>query len=140
MEILYRTTAVNIGGRDGKVEVKDSPLQFDMALPAELGGAKESGANPEQLFAAGYATCFGSAMQHAMRTQKVHTSVPAIRLTVGIGKAEGGGYMLAVDIAASFKGIDQATADSLLKEAHEVCPYSRATRGNIDVTLKSIIE
>ena len=139
MDIIYKTTAVNHGGRDGEVAVENSPLHFDMALPPELGGGKESGANPEQLFAAGYATCFGSAMQHALRTQKVHTSVPVINLTVGIGKADAGGYQLAVDIVAVFKGIDQVTADALLKEAHDVCPYSRATRGNIDVTLKSIL-
>jgi len=140
MESIYKTTAVNTGGRDGKVEVENSFLQFEMALPPELGGAKASGANPEQLFAAGYATCFGSAMQHALRTQKVHTSVPVIHLTVGIGKAEAGGYQLSADIVAVFKGIDQTTADSLLKEAHDVCPYSRATRGNMEVTLNAILE
>ena len=140
MEPIYTTKAVSTGGRDGKVEVENSPLQFDMALPPELGGAKESGANPEQLFAAGYSACFGSAMQHALRTQKVHTSVPVIHLSVGIGKADEGGYKLRVDITAVFRGIDQATADSLMKEAHDVCPYSRATRGNIDVTLKTVLE
>ena len=140
MENIYKTTAVSTGGRDGKVDVENSPLQFDMALPPELGGMKESGANPEQLFAAGYSTCFGSAMQHAMRSQHVHTSVPVIHLTVGIGKAEAGGYQLSVEIVAVFKGIDQTTADSLMKEAHDVCPYSRATRGNIEVTLKTILE
>ena len=140
MESIYKTTAVSTGGRDGKVNVENSPLEFEMALPSELGGAKESGANPEQLFAAGYSTCFGSAMQHALRTQKVHTSVPVIHLTVGIGNAADGGFQLGVEITAVFKGIDQATADSLMKEAHDVCPYSRATRGNIDVILKTILE
>lgn len=140
MNTIYKATAVNNGGRDGRVEVENSPMQFEMALPSELGGTKESGANPEQFFAAGYATCFGSAMQHAMRTQHVHTSVPAIHLTVGIGDAEAGGYRLAVEIVSIFKGVDQKTADALMKEAHDVCPYSRATRGNIEVTLEAVIE
>lgn len=140
MDILYKTSAVSTGGRDGKVEVENSPLAFDMALPHELGGVKEQGANPEQLFAAGYSACFGSAMQHALRTQKVHTSVPVIHLTVGIGKAPEGGYKLEVEIISVFKGIDQATAESLIAEAHQVCPYSRATRGNIIVKLKAVVE
>lgn len=139
MKILYETTAVSTGGRDGRVEVENSPLAFDMALPAELGGAKKSGANPEQLFAAGYSACFGSAMQHVFREKKLSIPVPEIRVKVGIGRNNAGGFSLAVNITAVFKDIDLETAEALVKEAHQVCPYSNATRGNIDVTVSAKI-
>jgi osmotically inducible protein OsmC len=140
MKILYEASAVSTGGRDGRVAVENSPLEFDMALPAELGGTKKSGVNPEQLFAAGYSACFGSAMQHVLREKKLPIRVPTIHLKVGIGRNDAGGFSLAVDITAVFKGIDQETADALVKEAHQVCPYSNATRGNIDVTVSARIE
>lgn len=140
MKILYKTSAVSTGGRDGKVVVENSPLEFEMALPPELGGAKESGVNPEQLFAAGYSACFGSAMQHVLRARKMSVEVPTINVTVGIGRNDEGGFSLTADISATFKGVDRETAVSLVKEAHMVCPYSNATKGNIDVTLSAKIE
>jgi len=140
MKILYKTSAVSTGGRDGKVIVENSPLEFEMATPAELGGIKKEGANPEQLFAAGYAACFGSALQHVLRGRKMTIAIPTIHMTVGLGKNETGGFSLAVDIVAVFKGIDHDTAESLVQEAHQVCPYSNATRGNIEVTVSSKIE
>jgi len=139
MKILYSTSAVSEGGRDGKVTVLESPLKFDMATPAELGGAKV-GANPEQLFAAGYAACFSSSVQHVIRVEKLNVQIPTIHLTVGMGRNEAGGFALAVTIIAVFKGIDQMMADTLLDKAHHVCPYSNATRGNIEVTLLSKLE
>lgn len=135
MKILYSTTAVSSGGRDGKVRVENSPLAFEMALPPELGGAKPAGANPEQLFAAGYSACFGSAVQHVIREKKLAVAVPEVHLTTGIGRNEAGGFSLAVDIVVVFTGIDQNTADMIAREAHLVCPYSNATRGNIEVTV-----
>jgi len=140
MKIIYKTTAVSTGGRDGKVIVENSPLEFDMALPTELGGAKKSGANPEQLFAAGYAACFGSALQHVLREKKMIVPMPTIHTTVGIGKKNASGFTLAVDIVVVFKDIDNDTAEELVKEAHQVCPYSNATRGNIDVTVLGKVE
>lgn len=140
MKILYKTSAVSNGGRDGQVVVENSPLAFDMALPAELGGTKKGGVNPEQLFAAGYSACFGSAMQHVLRERKLSVKVPTINLTVGIGKNDAGGFTLAVDIIVTFQGVDKATADDLVKEAHQVCPYSNATKGNIEVTLTAKTE
>ena len=140
MKIMYQASAVSTGGRDGKVIVEDSPLEFDMALPPELGGTKKSGVNPEQLFAAGYSVCFGSAMQHVIRAKKIPIPVPTIHLTVGIGRNDVGGYSLETSIVAVFKGIDQATADGLVKEAHQVCPYSNATRGNMEVTVSAKVE
>jgi len=136
LKILYKTSAISTGGRDGTVIVENSPLEFKMALPAELGGSKE-GVNPEQLFAAGYSACFGSAMQHVYREKKLSIPVPTIHLSVGIGKNDAGGFSLAVEILAVFKDIDQVMADELVKEAHQVCPYSNATRGNIDVTISA---
>ena len=140
MEIMYKTKAISTGGRDGKVEVLNSPLQFDMALPSELGGAKKEGVNPEQLFAAGYSACFGSALQHVVRLKKIPVSSVSISAEVGIGKDESGGFALEVALELKVSGIDQVAADELIQEAHQVCPYSKATRGNIKVTLTAIAE
>jgi Ohr subfamily peroxiredoxin len=140
MKILYKTSAVSTGGRDGKVKVENSPLEFEMAVPEELGGKKKFGANPEQLFASGYAACFGSALQHVLSAKKLTVKAPTIKITVGLGNNDAGGFALAVDIVATFKDIDQAAAEALTKEAHQVCPYSNATRGNIDVTVSAKVE
>lgn len=135
MNIVYQTKAVSTGGRDGHVQVQNSPLSFDMAVPKEMGGNKAEGVNPEQLFAAGYSACFGSALQHVIRVKKLHMASPDVHVTVGIGTNDEGGFFLAVEILAVFTGIDQDTADRLANEAHQVCPYSKATRGNIEVTV-----
>ncbi len=140
MKILYKTSAVSIGGRNGKVIVEGSPLAFEMASPEEISGIKKEGANPEQLFAAGYAACFSSALQHVLRVKKISIPLPVIRLTVGLGKNEAGLYALSADIVAVFHEIDPDTAETLVQEAHQICPYSNATRGNIDVTVSSRIE
>ena len=135
MKILYHTTAVSVGGRDGQVSVEGSPIRFEMATPSELGGAKGAGFNPEQLFAAGYSACFGSAIQHVFKVKRLTLAPPEVHTTVGIGRNDAGGYSLAVQIEVLFTGVDQATADTLVAEAHQVCPYSNATRGNIEVTV-----
>ncbi len=139
MKALYTTTAVSTGGRSGKVSVNNSELAFEMSPPSEMGGAKP-GVNPEQLFAAGYAACFGSALQHVVRVRKLHVPAPAVQLTVGIDQDENGGYFLSADIVGIIKGVDQALADELVQEAHTVCPYSKATMGNIAVTLSAVAE
>lgn len=139
MKALYTTTAVSTGGRSGKVSVNNSSLAYEMSPPAEMGGAKP-GVNPEQLFAAGYAACFGSALQHVVRVRKLHVPAPDVRLTVGIDKDENGGYFLSADIVGIIKGVDQALAEELVQEAHTVCPYSKATMGNIEVTLSAVVE
>ncbi len=135
MEIMYSTSAIATGGRAGKVMVENSPLVFEMSPPIEMGGKKADGVNPEQLFAAGYAACFGSALQHVVRTKKLAIPVPTVKLTVGMGKNDTGGFALAVNILATFKDILLAEAEALVQEAHQVCPYSNATRGNIAVVL-----
>ncbi len=134
MNALYKTTAVSTRGRDGKVVVENSPLEFDMAAPPELGGKRE-GTNPEQLFAAGYSACFGSAVQHVIREKKMPIPTPSVQVTVGIDKNNAGGFYLSADIVVTLSGIDQATADAVVKEAHNICPYSNATRGNIEVSV-----
>lgn len=140
MKILYKTSAESTGGRDGQVFVEHTPIHFEMALPPEMSGAKPIGFNPEQFFAAGYASCFGSALQHVFRAKKLALAPPAVHTTVGIGINLEGGYSLAVDIEVVFKDTDQETADLLVAEAHQVCPYSKATRGNIDVTVSAKVE
>jgi Ohr subfamily peroxiredoxin len=135
MKIMYKTRAVSVGGRDGQARVDNTPIQFEMALPPELGGAKGSGFNPEQLFAAGYAACFGSALQHVFREHKLTLPPPEVQATVGIGRNDAGGFQLAVDILAVIGGVEQDAAEKLAAEAHLVCPYSNATRGNIEVNV-----
>ncbi len=133
MKILYKAQANSIGGRKGKVTVKDSPLEFQMAAPVELGGTGEKGANPEQLFAAGYAACFESAILHVARIRKLDLKETSVQAEVGIGPNGQGGYLLAVWITATLNGVDQEIANEVVQEAHKVCPYSNATRGNIEV-------
>jgi Ohr subfamily peroxiredoxin len=135
MDALYKATAVSKGGRDGKVTVLDSPLEFEMLKPVELDGKKSNSANPEQLFAAGYSACFGSALRHVINLKKLDILTPTVEVTIGISKNKLGGFFLSAEIVSIFSDIDQDLAETLVKEAHQVCPYSKATRGNIDVNL-----
>lgn len=137
MKILYQTTASAVGGRDGQVSVEGSPVLFEMAVPKEMAGTKAVGFNPEQLFAAGYSACFGSAIQHVYKVRRLTLEPPQVNVTVGIGRNEANNFALAVDITAVFKGVTQAEADSFVAEAHQVCPYSNATRGNIEVNVSA---
>ncbi len=137
MKILYTASAQSTGGRDGKVTIENSPLSFDMAPPVEMGGTRSDGVNPEQLFAAGYAACFGSALQHVYRSRKLSLKPADVKASVGIGRNNQGGYSLAVELIATFSGIDQALAEDLVAEAHQVCPYSNATRNNIEVKVSA---
>lgn len=137
MNIMYKTKAISTKGRSGKVIVENSALEFEMSPPVEMGGVKGNGVNPEQLFAAGYAACFGSALQHVIREKKLPIPTPSVEITVGIGKNETGGFELAADIIAIISGVTQAEADNIVQEAHYVCPYSNATRGNIQVNVSA---
>ena len=140
MNIDYQTLAYSTGGRDGHVRVENSPIDFEMAQLAGLGGKKLDGVNPEQLFAAGYAACFGSALQHVIRVRRLNLPAPDVQVTIGIGHNAAGGYQLKADIVTTVQGVDQALADELAQEAHTVCPYSNATRGNIEVTVKAKVK
>ncbi len=136
MQVLYTAHATATGGRDGRGTSSDKALDVKLSTPKELGGAGGEGTNPEQLFAAGYAACFLSAMKLVGGALK--TPIPAdasISADVGIGPNDKGGFGLAVTLKISTPGMDQAAAQAVVNKAHEVCPYSNATRGNIDVTL-----
>lgn len=134
---LYTAVATATSGRDGRVKSDDGTLDLAVVPPRELGGSGKPGSNPEQLFAAGYAACFGSAVMHVARTQKKTTGPVTITARVSIGPV-GQGFGLAVELDASMPQLPRDEAEALLQAAHRVCPYSNATRGNIAVDLKLV--
>lgn len=139
VDVLYETKARATGGRDGHAETLAGTLSVKLATPKELGGAGGEGNNPEELFAAGYAACFIGAMKVVGGQEKI--SVPAdvsVVSTVGIGPRSKGGFGLEIALAVSLPGLDAAVAETLVEKAHQVCPYSNATRGNIDVKLSVV--
>lgn len=134
MQILYTAHATATGGRDGRAVTNDNHLDVKLNTPKELGGAGGEGTNPEQLFAAGYSACFLSAMKFVAAHMKVALPVDAaVTAEIGIGPNGQGGFGLAAELRVSLPGMEQAAAQALTAKAHEVCPYSNATRGNIDV-------
>jgi Ohr subfamily peroxiredoxin len=135
MEIKYTAHVVSSGGgRDGAVRSDDGIIDLEVKMPPALGGPGGA-TNPEQLFAAGYAACFHSALRSVARTEKVSLTEDAtVEAAVAIG-TDDTGFGLAVTLTATVPGVDQAQADDLVAKAHQVCPYSKATRGNIEVTL-----
>jgi len=135
MNVLYTATAHATGdGRNGHARSEDGILDIDMRIPREMGGP--GGApNPEMLFAAGYAACFHSALKVVARQDKLNADSTEVIASVGIGTLEGGAFGLTVDLKVSVPNVDRPAAEKLVARAHEVCPYSNATRGNIPVTL-----
>jgi Ohr subfamily peroxiredoxin len=134
-KVLYRAHARATGGRDGRAVVADSSLDLRLTTPRELGGAGGDGANPEQLFAAGYSACFIGAMKFVAARDKI--ALPqdvSIEGSVGIG-AIPNGFGIEVELKISLPGMERESAQALIEKAHMVCPYSNATRNNIDVTL-----
>ena len=132
---LYTTEALSTGqGRDGHVRTADGRLDLDMAVPKEMGGSG-NGANPEELFAAGYAACFHSALLGVARTRGIALSDETVGARVEIGGNGAGGYELAVRLEVTIPDLDAASAQELADAAHQVCPYSNATRDNIPVEL-----
>ena len=129
---LYTASATATGGRDGRVRSSDGTLDFALATPRELGGGGGAGTNPEQLFAAGYSACFGSALLHVARLKKITTGPVQITANVTIGPV-GQAFGLAVELTASLPELPRDQAEALVQAAHQVCPYSNATRGNIVV-------
>lgn len=135
MEALYTAEALSTGaGRDGHVRTTDGRVDLDLAIPVSMGGSG-NGANPEELFAAGYAACFHSAMQMVARTQKLDITGSSVGSQVMIGAKDGGGFQLAVVLEVTVPELDHEAAQALADAAHQVCPYSNATRGNIEVTI-----
>ncbi|WP_298956294.1 organic hydroperoxide resistance protein [uncultured Methylobacterium sp.] len=136
VDVKYTTEATATGGRDGRAKTTDGTLDVALATPKELGGAGGAGNNPEQLFAAGYSACFLGAMKFVGGQEKI--KVPAdttVTATVGIGPRSEGGFGITTSLTISLPGLDRATAETLVEKAHQVCPYSNATRGNVDVAL-----
>ena len=134
VDVLYTAVATARGGREGEVVSDDGVLDLMLAPPKELGGQGGDHTNPEQLFAAGYSACFHSALKLVARKEKVDVEGSSITAHVGLG-VDGQVFGLAVTLEGRFPGLDDATGHELMEKAHEVCPYSRATRGNIEVTL-----
>jgi Ohr subfamily peroxiredoxin len=132
---LYTATASATGGRDGRVKSDDGILDFAVVPPRALGGSGAAGTNPEQLFAAGYAACFGSAVGHVARAQKMTTGPVTITARVTIGQA-GPGFGLEAELEAYIPELPREQAEALVRAAHQVCPYSLATRGNINVNVR----
>ncbi|KQT33780.1 organic hydroperoxide resistance protein [Sphingomonas sp. Leaf412] len=136
VDVKYRTTAHAVGGRDGRAAVDDGSFDVKLSTPRELGGAGGTGSNPEQLFAAGYSACFIGALKVAGAQLK--TKVPddtKVTATVGIGPRSAGGFGITADLVVDLPGLDRAEAEKVVALAHEICPYSNATRGNVDVGL-----
>ena len=136
VDVKYSTKATATGGRDGHARSEDGVLDVKLSTPKELGGAGGEGANPEQLFAAGYSACFIGALKAAGAQMKV--KVPAdtkVTATVGIGPRSEGGFGITTDLVVNLPGLDRDEAQKLVDAAHQICPYSNATRGNVDVGL-----
>jgi len=136
VDVKYRTAASATGGRDGEAHTAEGNFSVKLSTPKELGGAGGDGANPEQLFAAGYSACFIGALKVA--GQQLKLRVPAdtkVTATVGIGPRSEGGFGITADLRVELPGVDHAEAEKLVATAHQICPYSNATRGNLDVGL-----
>lgn len=134
IDVRYTAVATAEGGRDGKVATDDNKLSVVVDPPKEMGGSG-AGTNPEQLFAAGYSACFQGALGVVARQAGVDVSGSTVTAEVGIGKTPAGGFGLKVALTAAIPHVDEATAKDLVDKAHQVCPYSAATRGNIDVAV-----
>jgi len=134
MKAMYTAVATAHGGRQGHVKSDDGIIDLDTVTPKSMGGPGGNGTNPEQLFAAGYSACFQSAMKYVAGQQKIDVSDSAVTGHVSIGpNDDGAGFMLAVKHVVTIPSLDQAAAEKLVHDAHQVCPYSNATRGNIAV-------
>ena len=135
MKKLYEIGATATGGRNGHVKSENGILDLEVRTPKALGGANDDYTNPEMLFAAGYSACFDSALNLVIKQQKIKTGETTVTAHVGIGQLENGGYGLAVRMHVNIPEVTLEQAQALTEAAHQVCPYSNATRGNIEVEL-----
>jgi Ohr subfamily peroxiredoxin len=135
---LFTASATATGGRNGHTEAADGTIKADLSVPKAMGGPGKPGtATPEHLFAAGYAACYGGAIDFVGRQHKKDATKARVTADVSIGPREGGGFGLAVKLTVEDKSLPQAELEALAKEAHEkICPYSHATRGNVDVRIE----
>ena len=139
MPAIYTATATATGeGRNGHTRSSDGLVDLDLAIPKEMGGPGGA-TNPEQLFAAGYAACFHSALKAVAREKKVTFTDSAVTADVGIGTNDAGGFGLEITLSVELGGLEQDAAEQLVEAAHQVCPYSNATRGNVPVTLETTV-
>jgi Ohr subfamily peroxiredoxin len=139
VDVIYKTQATAKGGRDGSARSDDGSVDVKLVVPKEMGGPGGVGANPEKLFAAGYSACFLGAMKAV--SGKVGVKVPAdatVTATIGFGPRSEGGYGITAALAVSLPGVEHEAGERLMAAAHEVCPYSNATRGNVDVGLSLV--
>ena len=135
MNVLYKAAVTSTSGRDGRAVSSDANLDVKLSMPKELGGNGAAGTNPEQLFAAGYSACFLSALKYVAGQAKVAVAADAnVKAEVGIGQIEGG-FALDVELFINLPGTDAAVAQQLVEKAHQVCPYSNATRNGLQVRL-----
>ena len=135
MDPIYTAEATAWGGREGRSASSDGVLDLQLRIPKEMGGPGGPFTNPEQLFATGYASCFHSALKLVAARDKVEVSDSAVTAKVGIGPDGRGGFGLKVDLEAELPGVERSVAEELVAKAHQVCPYSNATRNNIEVSL-----
>ncbi|MBB6239703.1 Ohr subfamily peroxiredoxin [Pedobacter sp. AK013] len=139
MKTLYETSATVTGGRNGKITSENGNLALEVRMPKELGGSEAGYTNPEQLFAAGYASCFDSALNLVMGQANVKPEAPStVKANVSLHSNGQGGFGLGVSLQVHIPGIEAKRAQELVEKAHSVCPYSNATRGNIEVKLEVI--
>ncbi len=136
VDVKYTTKATATGGRDGSARSEDGRFEVKLSTPKELGGAGGDGSNPEQLFAAGYSACFIGALKVAgLQLKKPIPADTKVTATIGIGPRSEGGYGITADLLVDLPGLDRAEAQQLVDAAHQICPYSNATRNNVNVGL-----
>lgn len=135
MKTLYTAVATATGGRTGHAESSDSVLAVDLTVPKAMGGTGAVGTNPEQLFAAGYAACFGSALDYLAKQRGIETGTVSVTADIGIGPNDLGSFSLSAALLVEVPALSQSDAEALVADAHQVCPYSNAVKGNIDVAL-----
>lgn len=135
MKNLYTTKASATGGRNGQVKSENGIINLEVRHPKALGGANDDFANPEMLFAAGYAACFDSALNLVIKKENIQTGITSVTATVSIGQTEAGGFGLEAELHATIPQVTMDIAHSLIQKAHQICPYSNATRGNMAVKL-----
>ena len=136
VRVLFTAHATATGGRNGHTQADDGLISVDLSIPKSMGGPGRPGTStPEHLFAAGYAACFGSACEFAARQIGLAPRAIAVNAAVGIGEASGGGYGLTVALEVEVTGVTQADAERLVAAGHQACPYSKAVRNNVDVSI-----
>ncbi|MDT0689516.1 organic hydroperoxide resistance protein [Salegentibacter sp. F188] len=140
MKTLYKTEVTTTGGRNGQTTSEDGVLDMKLTMPKELGGEGGEYSNPEQLFAAGYSACFGSTLEVVAKKHKLDLGDYSVTATVELGKTEEEDLELSVILDCYIPGVEVETGEELVNEAHEICPYSRATMDNIDVTLNLLLD